>query len=175
MTDYSFEPGHPFTCVPPLEGESIASFLYRFRSAPGNRISSPSALGKILGIGTAINRWEKFFFGGRKPEQEEIEALSRVTRVDVDRLWQMFPPEGERSQPNIIRLCAACYEEGPYHRIAWQLRSARGCDRHKLKLLMKCPSCETLFPLPSQWVEGRCHNKKCGMRYTRMVKHQKPI
>ncbi|MBD1871289.1 TniQ family protein [Cyanobacteria bacterium FACHB-471] len=163
-----------FKYVEPKDGESIASFIHRFRQAKGNRISSPSQLGEILEVGTAINCWENLQFG-RKPTQEEVAALSKVTRVETDRLWQMFPPKGERSQPNVIRLCAACYQEGPYHRIAWQLRSTRGCDRHKLKLLMKCPGCETLFPVPSRWVEGKCQNKKCGMRYSRMAKHQAKI
>lgn len=175
LTTYLFDPKHPFTYVPPLEGESIANFLYRFRSAPGNRISTAGALGEILGVGTAIQCWENLLFGGRKPMQEEVEALSKVTRVEVDRLWQMFPPKGERSQPNIIRMCAACYQESPYHRITWQLHSTKGCERHRLKLLMKCPGCETRFPIPSLWGEGRCQNKKCGMRYSRMAKHQSPL
>ncbi len=36
---YSFDPEHPFTLVEPLDGESIASFLYRFRR--GKEIEFP--------------------------------------------------------------------------------------------------------------------------------------
>jgi hypothetical protein len=70
-----------------------------------------------------------------------------------------------------IRLCAACYKEQPYHRLEWQFQSTKGCDRHKLRLLSKCPSCEERFAVPAEWVEGKC--KKCGMKFESMAKKQK--
>lgn len=171
ITSYSFDPSHPFTCVPPFEGESIASFLYRFRQAEGNRISAAKDLGKILEVGTAITRWEDLLFGGRKPKQKQVEALSKVTRVEVDRLWQMFPPKGERSQPNTIRVCAACCLEDSYHRIAWQFYSTAGCDRHRLRLLPRCWGCEKPFLVEGLLKQQNCVH--CGMSFKKMVKRQK--
>ena len=168
---YTFDPNHPYTIVQPLDGESIASFLYRFRQAKGNRISSTSQLGKILEVGTAINRWEDLLFGGRKPKQKQMEALSKVTRVEVDRLWQMFPPKGERSQPNTIRICAACCLEHSYHRIAWQLYSTEGCDRHRLRLLPRCWACEEPFSVMGLLEAPEC--KRCSMPFKTMRKKQK--
>lgn len=169
---YTFDPNHPYTIVHPLDGESIASFLYRFRRAKGNRISSARQLGEILEVGTVINRWEDLLFGGRKPKQKQVEALSKVTRVEVDRLWQMFPPKGERSQPHTIRICAACCLENSYHRIAWQLYSTEGCDRHRLRLLPRCWACEKNFSVEALLKEQRCVH--CGMSFKSMVKKQKP-
>lgn len=168
---YSFDPEHPYTYVPPLEGESIASFLYRFRQAPGNRISTARQLGEILEVGTAIKRWEYLLFGGRKPKQKQVEALSKVTRVDVDRLWQMFPPKGDQSQPGTIRICAACCLEDSYHRIAWQLYSTEGCDRHRLRLLPRCWGCEKPFSVEGLLKQQNCVH--CGMPFKTMVKRQK--
>jgi len=168
---HSFDPKHPFTYVQPLEGESIASFLYRFRRAKGNRISTAGALGKIIEVGTAIKRWEDLLFGGRKPKQTQVEAISRVTGVSVDRLWQMFPPLGERSQPNTIRICAACCLEEPYHRIAWQLYSTAGCERHRLRLLPRCLACENPFSVIGLLEVPAC--KRCGMPFKTMKKRQK--
>lgn len=171
LSTYSFDPKHPFTYVSPLEGESIASFLYRFRRAKGNRLSSPSQLGKILEVGTAIKRWEDLLFGGRKPQQKQVQALSKITQVEVDRLWEMFPPLGERSQPNTIRICAACCLEDPYHRIAWQLYSTAGCERHRLRLLPRCPVCENPFSVIGLLEVPAC--KRCGMPFKTMQKRQK--
>jgi len=160
-----------FKYVEPKDGESIASFLYRFRRAKGNRISSASQLGEILEVGTVINRWEDLLFSGRKPKQKQIEALSKVTQVEVDRLWQMFPPKGERSQPKTIRICAACCHEDSYHRIAWQLHSTHGCDRHCLRLLSKCWACEQPFSVVDLLDARGC--RKCGMLFKSMLKKQK--
>jgi len=168
---YTFDPDHPYTIVHPHAGESIASFLYRFRRAKGNRISSPSQLGKILEVGTAIERWEDLLFGGRKPKQKQVEALSKVARVEVDRLWEMFPPKGERSQPNTIRICAACCLEDSYHRIAWQLYATAGCERHRLRLLPRCPACENPFSVIGLLEASTC--RRCGMPFKTMKKRQK--
>jgi hypothetical protein len=83
-------------------------------------------LGEILEVGTVINRWEDLLFGGRKPKPKQVEALSKATRVEADRLWQMFPPQGEQSHPNTVRIYAACCLEDSYHQIAWQLHSTEG-------------------------------------------------
>lgn len=168
---YVFDPNHPFTCVSPLEGESIANFLYRFRRAKGNRISTASDLGKILEVGTAITRWEDLLFGGRKPKQKQVEALSQATKVPVDRLWQLFPPPGERSQPNTIRICAVCCLEDSYHRIAWQLYSTAGCDRHRLRLLPRCWACEKPFSVVGILEAKGC--KHCGILFKTIAKKQK--
>jgi hypothetical protein len=170
LSTYSLDPEHPFTYVSPLEGESIASFLYRFRRAKGNRLSSPSQLGKILEVGTAIKRWEELLFGGRKPQQKQVQALSKVTQVEVDRLWEMFPPLGERSQPNTIRICAACCLEDSYHRIAWQLHSTLRCDRHQIFLLPKCLGCKKSFSVVELLEAKGC--KYCGMLFKTMIKRQ---
>lgn len=166
-----FTPDYQFRYVEPLEGESIASFLIRFRRAKGNRISSESYLGEIVRIGTAIGRWEELLFEGRKPKQSQVEALSRVTGVTVDRLWEMFPPPREQSQPHTIRICAACCLEEPYHRIAWQLYSTAGCDRHRLRLLPRCWACEKNFSVESLLKQQNCAH--CGMSFKSMVKKQK--
>ena len=169
---YSFDPEAPFTYVEPLDEESIASFLYRFRQAKGNRISSPSYLGELADIGFAVCRWEKLRFNPR-PSLEELEGISRITRVEVDRVTAMFPPTGQSSPPEPIRFCAACCTAEAYHRVNWHLKSTAGCNRHQLRLLSKCPGCEKRFELPD--LVGKKGCQKCHMSFKSMVKRQKPI
>ncbi len=161
------------TKIEPFAGESISHFLGRFRRARGNRFSAPSGLGEVTGLGSAISRWEKFYFSPF-PTQEELEKLAIVVMLDVDRLTQMFPDEGMVTQPKPIMLCAMCYQESPYHRIEWQdKKNKRGCRVHNLKLLSKCTNCGTPFAIPSMWVEGKCSH--CHLPFMKMSKKQKSL
>ena len=90
--------------------------------------------------------------------------------VNVDRLRQMFPPEGVKMKCKPTLLCAACYQEEPHHRIEWQFKDKRGCDRHNLRFLAKCINCGTAFLIPSQWEIGECQH--CGLQFEKMAKHQ---
>lgn len=160
----------------PYTGESLPHYLGRLRRLIGNNLPSASSLGEAVGIGAVTAQWEQGYFKPF-PTEEQLTALGAVIGLEVGRIAQMLPSKEVTLDPRPIRLCGACYAECPCHRIEWQFKSqlTPRCDRHKLKLLMKCPGCETLFPVPSRWIEGRCQNKKCGMRYSRMAKFQKPL
>ncbi|PSB14771.1 hypothetical protein C7B61_11680 [filamentous cyanobacterium CCP1] len=160
----------PRWCPEPYEGESIASYLVRFRSQEVAQISTPSSFSKAIGLGIALTRWEKFRFNPF-PSEEEIQKFCGVVGLELERFKAMLPPEGERMKLEPIRLCAACYAEAPYHRLKWQFQSTEGCSKHKLRLLSKCPGCERPFTIPGLAVEGKC---PCGMFYKRMAKSQKP-
>lgn len=159
-----------FNTIEPKAGESIASFLIRFRNAEANRISSATRLAEIVGSDTPIHCWEKLFFS-KRPKQEQLEALSKVTRVEVNRLRMMFPAEDQKSPPTPIRICAACCHEDSYHRIVWQYKSTQICERHKCKLLMKCPNCKKPFSVNELLGEEKgCIN--CGMNFNSMAKNR---
>lgn len=160
----------------PYTGESLPHYLGRLRRLSGNNLPSASGLGEAVGVGAVVAQWEQGYFNPF-PTAEQLATLGAAIDLEVDRLAQMLPLQNDTLDPRPIRLCGDCYAECPCHRIEWQFKSrlTARCDRHKLKLLMKCPGCETLFPVPSRWVEGRCQNKKCGMRYSRMAKHQRAI
>jgi hypothetical protein len=159
-----------FNTIEPKAEESIASFLIRFRNAEANRISSATRLGEIVGADTPIHCWEKLFFS-KRPKQEQLEALSRITRVEVDRLRAMFPAEDKKSRPAPIRICAACCEEESYHRIVWQYTPIQKCEHHKIALLIKCPNCEQSFSISELLGEAKgC--RKCGMRFSSMAKNR---
>ncbi len=152
-----------------LEGESIASYLYRLRLQ--NAVSAPSSLSESLGLGIALNRWEKFRFNPF-PTEEELALLGDFCGETVERLMESLPPEHERKRFmfDTLRLCAACCVEVPYHRLKWQFNSVEGCDRHKIRLLSRCPGCKKKFAIVSKlWTQGKC---ECGMLLTRMVKYQ---
>lgn len=161
-----FCPGY----VKPYEGESISHYLGRWRRYEVNSLSSPGGLGRFAGIGSVTARWEKFRFN-HFPTQKELKAVSKVMEMDVEELIATLPTKNQPMKLEPIRLCAACYSDRPYHRLEWQFKSTKGCDRHRLRLLSKCPSCGERFPAPAEWVEGRCH--KCGMKYSSMAKRQK--
>lgn len=160
----------------PYTGESFPHYLGRLRRLMGNNLPSASSLGEAIGVGAVVAQWEQGYLNPF-PSVKQLTALGTAVGLEVDRLVQMLPSEKDALDPRPIRLCGACYAECPCHRIEWQFKSRLGakCDRHKLKLLMKCPGCKTLFPEPSHWIQGRCHNKKCGMQYSEMVKHQRAI
>ena len=118
--------------VEPYEGESISHYLGRLRRFKANSLPSPYSLGKIAGIGAVTARWEKLYFNPF-PSNEELAALSKLMGVEVDRLYEMLPQKGITMQPKPIRLCAACYQESPCHRIEWQFKERIRCDRHNLR------------------------------------------
>jgi transcriptional regulator with XRE-family HTH domain len=155
--------------VEPYQGESLSHFLGRFRRANDLTITG---LGKAVGFGGAIARWEKFRFNP-PPSRQQLEALAQVVGVDADRLEQMFPPAGVGMNLEPIRLCAACYVESPCHRIEWQFKVTQGCQHHHLSLLSECPNCGARFKVLALWVDGLCH--RCFTPFGEMVTSQKPI
>ncbi len=160
----------PRWCPEPYEGESIANYLVRFRSQEAVSISAPSSFSKAIGLGIALTRWEKFRFNPF-PSDEEIQKFCSFVGLEIEKLVAMLPSKDERIKLEPIRLCAACYVEKPYHRLEWQFQSTAGCDKHRLRLLSKCPGCEKPFGIPALVIEGKC---QCGMPFRRMVKRQKP-
>jgi hypothetical protein len=159
----------PLWYLEPYPGESISHYFGRFRRQELVSISAPDSLSKAAGIGSVLARWEKFRFNPF-PTQEELEAIGKLIGLDVERLWQMLSPRGERMKLEPIRLCAACYTEAPYHRLEWQFQSSVGCGHHGLRLLSRCPGCEQPFPIPALWVKGECG--RCGMPFRSMAKRQ---
>jgi hypothetical protein len=158
--------------VEPYEGESISHYLGRLRRLKANSLPSAYSLGNLAGLSATLARWEKLYFNPF-PSSKELEALAKVVHVDKSRLIQMLPLRGKTHQPSPIKLCAVCYTEVPCHRIEWQVKSEKeliGCNRHQLRLLLKCPGCKHPFPIPALWVGGNCQN--CSFPFAKMVKFQ---
>ena len=151
--------------VEPLEGESLSHFLGRFRRANDLTVSR---LGNAAGLGGAIARWEKFRFIP-PPNDLQLAALAKLVRLEVEQIKLMLPQE--TIQNRVIRLCAACYAEGPYHRTEWQYKLANRCDRHHLLLLLECPNCKAKLRMPSKWANGIC--KRCLTPFDQMAELQK--
>jgi hypothetical protein len=158
--------------VEPYEGESISHYLGRLRRFKANSLPSAYSLGKLARLGAILGRWEKLYFNPF-PSYEELEALGELIRVDATRLAEMLPPKGVTMKPRPIRLCGACYGESPCHRIEWQFKDAYKCDRHQLRLLLKCTNCETPFPIPALWVQGEC--PRCSLPFATMARRQQHV
>lgn len=155
--------------VEPYEGESISHYLGRLRRFKANSLPSAHSLGKLAGLGAIVGRWEKLYFNPF-PSYAELEALGKLIRVDATRLAEMLPPKGVTMKPRPIRLCGACFGESPCHRIEWQYKDAYKCDRHQLRLLVKCTNCKTPFPIPALWVQGQC--PRCSLPFATMARRQ---
>ena len=164
---------HSLLYLTPFDGESISHYLGRWFRKETVNISNSFSLAKTLRLGKTLYRWERFYFNP-PPDQEELEKMSDLMGVEIERLRAMFPPEAEPIKPTPIRMCAACYAEAPYHRMAWQFKSMTGCEKHGLRLLSSCPSkgCNQPFPIPLLWIRGSCEH--CGMKFSSMAKQQKP-
>jgi hypothetical protein len=102
--------------VEPYAGESLSHFLGRARSR--NHLTA-NGLGKLASIGAVVARWERFHLNPY-PTQAQFESLGELLNLSTERLWAMLPHKGEGMQCEPIRLCGACYEESPCHRIEWQ-------------------------------------------------------
>jgi hypothetical protein len=165
MPTYNHEPW--LEVVHPFPGESISSFLGRFERA---NVWTTYQIGRVSGLGAVVSRWKNLYLNPF-PTREELEALAKVVEVSADKLAEMLPPKGVTMKPRPILLCAACYTEDPYHRIEWQFKERRGCDRHQLRLLAKCTNCETPFLIPALWVQGECPH--CFLPFATMAKRQK--
>jgi TniQ len=153
--------------VEPFAGESLSHFLGRFRR---HNHLSPSALGDLAGVGAIIARWERFHLNPF-PSDAELAAVAEVVGVTPDRIREMLAPEGVKMKCEPMRLCAACYQEQPYHRLEWQYQLTGGCDRHRLRLLSKCRNCQARFPIPALWDNGDCN--RCKLPFEKMVEWQK--
>jgi hypothetical protein len=151
----------------PFAGESLSHFLGRFRRQ--NHLS-PSALGDLAGVGAVIARWERFHLNPF-PSDAELAAVAEVVGVTPARLREMLAPEGVKMKCEPIRLCGACCQEEPYHRLEWQYQSTGGCDRHQIRLLSKCRNCQAKFPMPALWEDGCCI--RCRLSFGEMAKWQK--
>ncbi|BAY20689.1 hypothetical protein NIES2100_04320 [Calothrix sp. NIES-2100] len=163
---YNFEAW--INIVEPFPGESISHFLGRFERA---NLLTGYQIGKEAGVGAIVTRWKKLYLNPF-PTQQELEALANFVEVATEKLKEMLPVKGMTMKPRPIKLCAACYAEQPYHRIEWQYKDKLKCDRHNLRLLTKCTNCQTPFPIPADWVEGKCSH--CSLRFATMAKRQKP-
>ncbi|MEM8715516.1 MAG: TniQ family protein [Cyanobacteria bacterium P01_G01_bin.4] len=153
--------------VEPYEGEGFSHFLGRFRR---ENVLSVTQLGKLTGLEETIARWEKLYWNP-PPSDRQLDMLSEVMGISRKRLKKLLPQVGEVSMVKPVRLCAACYGERSYHRREWQYRSVWRCERHGVKLLVRCPCCKKDFGLPRDWGTGAC--QKCGLAFGEMVRAQK--
>jgi DNA-directed RNA polymerase subunit RPC12/RpoP len=159
--------------VEPLEHESISHYLGRLRRFKANSLPSAYALGQAAGIGGIIARWEKLYFNPF-PTEEELGSIGSLIGLDLLRFQDMLPSREMTLQSRPIRLCGACYDEIPCHRMEWQNKQVvAGCQRHSLRLLERCPQCKKPFEIPALWTGDRCHH--CQMRLISMVKYQERI
>lgn len=166
MELYDFEPW--IDVVTPFPDESISHFLGRFERA--NQWSAYQ-IGRVTKTGAVISRWKKLYFNPF-PSQKELEMLAKVVEVSVEELRLLLPSQTDTLQPRPIKLCAACYVETPCHLIKWQFKGFTACDRHRLRLLEKCPKCRKPFEIPALWEEGIC--SRCLTPFAEMVRSQGP-
>jgi DNA-directed RNA polymerase subunit RPC12/RpoP len=159
--------------VEPFEHESISHYLGRLRRFKANSLPSAYSLGQAAGIGGIIARWEKLYFNPF-PTEEELRSIASLIGLDLSRFQEMLPSREMTLQSRPIRVCGACYDEVPCHRMEWQYKAVMGvCQRHSLRLLERCPQCKKPFEIPALWTADRCHH--CEMRFTLMVKYQERI
>ncbi|MGD1929909.1 MAG: TniQ family protein [Leptolyngbyaceae cyanobacterium] len=169
--DVSDSQEKPSWYLEPFEGESASHYFGRFRRQPEVNMSSAASLSRLAKMGPVLFKWEHFYFNP-PPKRMEIEAIAKLISLDMEKLEAMLPPPGEHVVHRSTRLCATCYREAPYHRMMWQFQSVAGCEKHRLRLLSRCPGCSTKIPLPNEWEAGAC--KQCGMKFRSMMKRQKP-
>jgi len=153
--------------VEPYPGESLSHYLGRFRRA--NHLTV-SALGVATGLGGIFIKRLEHFHLNPFPTAEQIAGLASYIGIDPQKVQGMLPAQGVAIKLEPSRLCAACYAEVPYHRLAWQYKQTSGCEKHRLRLLSECPKCKKRFGIPALW-HGACN--RCGMTFEAMQIMQK--
>lgn len=148
-------------------GESLSHYLGRFRRA--NDLSA-SALGAEASLGSVLIKRLEHFRLNPFPTAGQIEKLAAFVEVSPEELLGMLPSPGIPMMLEPLRLCGACYEQDPYHRMEWQFKRTSGCERHRLRLLSECPKCKKRFGIPALWT-GSCN--RCGMAFGEMRIAQK--
>lgn len=156
--------------IEPYEGESVSHYFGRLKRAEIFSITRKGLLSKTMGVGHLLPHWEEFRFGAR-PNYRHFQKISRFTGLTIAKVQALFPPAGTDVVHRSTRMCCACYREAPYHRMEWQYESTAGCEKHQLRLLSRCPSCDEKFAYPTEWDVGAC--KRCGMKFASMAKRQK--
>jgi len=162
---------HPPWYIEPYEGESVSHYFGRLKRSEIYSINRNHLLSKKMGVGYVLPYWEKFLFNP-PPNHRQFQKISKFIGLTIDKVEALFPPTGIRTVNRSTRVCCACYREAPYHRTEWQYESTTGCDKHQLRLLSRCPSCDEKFAYPNEWDIGAC--KRCGMKFVSMAKRQKP-
>lgn len=162
---YDFDPW--CVVVKPFDGESISHYLGRVERA--NEWTG-YLVGKEAGIGAVLTRWKRFYFNPF-PSNNELNSLAALIEIPALRLAEMLPPKDEAIKSTPTRLCAACFAEVPCHKIIWQYQSIWKCEKHSLKLLSKCPNCESKFKSPAVWEHGIC--SKCHAPFAELAALQK--
>ena len=148
--------------VDPYSLESFGHYLGRFRRA---NVLSSSQLSTYLGVGQKdVSYWETPS-RRRRPTLSQRRQLCSVFGIELDRLNQMWLPEGEALYLS-TRLCALCYAEQPCHQMIWQQAHQPNCSIHDRPLLTACPQCQHVFLLPSHWANGQCEG--CGLHFSDM-------
>lgn len=158
----------PWICrLAPYSGESLSNYLGRFREA---NCLSVSRLAEEAGLGSVFIKRLEHFRHNPFPTASQLEKLANFMEVSVDTLWEMLPEKGIGMKLEPIRLCAACCQENPYHRLTWQYKTTSGCEKHRLRLLSECPKCKARFAIPSLWTD---YCQRCGLEFTAMRPSQK--
>lgn len=158
----------PWICrLAPYSGESLSNYLGRFREA---NCLSVSRLAEEARLGSVFIKRLEHFRHNPFPTASQLEKLATFMEISPELLMEMLPVKGVGIKLEPIRLCAACYNEVPYHRLEWQYKITSGCDKHRLRLLSECPKCKARFPIPSQWA-GYC--QRCGLDLVTMRVYQK--
>jgi hypothetical protein len=153
--------------VKPYPAESLSHYLGRFRRA--NHLTV-SALGVATGLGGIFIKRLEHFHLNPFPTAKQIADLAGYMGISPEAVLGMLPPHGVPIKLEPSRLCAACYAEVPYHRLAWQYKQTSGCEKHRLRLLSECPKCKKRFGIPALW-HGACN--RCGMTFEAMQIMQK--
>ena len=153
--------------IEPYPGESLSHYLGRFRRANYLTIS---ALGTASGLGGVFIKRLEHFYLNPFPTAKQIADLAGYMGISPEAVLGMLPPCGVPIKLEPSRLCAACYAEAPYHRLAWQYKQTSGCEKHRLRLLSECPKCKKRFGIPALWI-GYCD--RCGLPYESMQIMQK--
>ncbi len=132
--------------ITPAADESLASFTLRY--AEQNQVGMRDVI-RLLDP-------SKIFLLSATTLSRHIEALSQLTRVDVQDLSQLAlrpqclpSPDVAEAEPARLSLkhailatrhkyCPHCLRESPYVRRVWELRAYHACHEHGVMLATTC-------------------------------------
>lgn len=135
--------------VPPCEGESGLSFLFRNLNANGLLLKETQHWLKVRSwvpmVLTELPLWAWATGVDRGWLFERVVVINSGRSRGKYSFWGHRLGIGGTASHHSARICPKCIKQGRFHRLPWQLTCIPGCAVHDQVLIDRCPQCDQVI------------------------------